>query len=858
MNRHSSFATPRQHRLAAAVLLALLPVAAMAAPSLEFNADFLHGAVGSQIDLSRFEQGELVPGIYGAEVIVNGAPMGRADVEARALDSGQVGVCLEPALFEMIGLNLRKLQSARGEDGAELAPLPETTSCEAVSRFIPSAALHLDPVEQRLELSIPQAYLLSRLSSAVDPALWDRGITAMRLNYSLNHSRFDIGNQSYDHTSASLEAGVNAGAWRLRHNGYYSQSSGKGAHYVAGTSNAQRDVRRWNAQLTLGDSATRGDLFDSVNYRGANLATDPRMLPELSTSYAPVVRGIAQTNARVTVSQRGQVIFETSVAPGPFEIDDLRNTSSSGDLEVEVTEADGRVERFVVPYASVPQLLRQGQQRFSLTAGELRTGGLANAPTFVEATLQRGLSSGVTGYGGVTASDGYLAAVLGGALNTRFGAFSGDVTFSNTHLPADIPDFGRRMSGESYRLAFSRNFSAGTGFTLAAYRYSTSGYLNLADAARVRDALAAGDSDPLLARQRSRLDLTLSQQLTKGSLYLNGSTMDYWADARRTTNFSLGYNGRIGRATYSASIRRTFESSLAGTSPQRQSTGAFLSFNVPLGNAPQAPRATASVGHDRGGESYRVGVSGLFGEDRQGYYNASFNHANGASDFGTGIGYQAPAANLTASWNRADGNEQMSVSASGGIVAHRGGLTFSQRLGETVGLLHVPNAAGARVDHLQGIRINKQGYAVVPYLSAYRRNEIGVDPKGLPLDVELKTGSATAIPTSGAIVRAVIPTASGRSALIEVHALDGQPLPFGMDVLDETGTVVGVVGQGGRLWVRGINEQGRLRIQYGLDAGQQCEIHYDLANATAGDMHTATCARPVLAKDADLSASAAP
>ncbi len=113
-------------------------------------------------------------------------------------------------------------------------------------------------------------------------------------------------------------------------------------------------------------------MFDSVAFRGVQIATDDRMLPESLRGYAPVVRGTAQSNARVTIRQNGQVIYETNVSPGPFEIKDLYATGYGGNLDVTVTEADGRTENFTVPFASVAQSLRPGTTRFSVTAGQLR------------------------------------------------------------------------------------------------------------------------------------------------------------------------------------------------------------------------------------------------------------------------------------------------------------------------------------------------------------------------------------------------------------------------------------------------------------------------------------------------------
>lgn len=836
----------RPSRLTTAVLVALMPMAACAAPALEFNADLLHGGAGANLDMSRFERDGPLPGIYSADILVNGTTMGRQDVEVRA--EGDVDrVCLSPELFSLIGLEVDKLNAAREKSAdANWLQLPESLTCEDISRYIPSSSVHLDAGEQVLEISVPQAYLRSNRHGWIESDRWDHGVNAMMLNYNINHSRYEYEGLRSQRTGVTLDAGLNLGAWRFRHAGYFSQDGSGDRNYSASRSYAQREIRAWNAQLTMGEATTSGDLFDGVNYRGVNLRTDPRMLPEVLGSYAPVVRGVAQTNARVTIRQRGQVIFETAVAPGPFEIDDLRNSSGSGDLEVEVTEADGRVESFVVPYASVPQLLRKGQQRFSVTAGELNNDSLSQAPTFVEATLRRGVGSAFTAYGGATVAEGYNAIVLGGALNTQIGAFSGDVTLSDTRLPSPIKGFGERMRGQSYRLAYSRSFDSATNLTVAAYRYSTEGYLSFSDAARLRDDLASGRGDPRLQRQRSRLDLTVTQRLAKGALFLSGSTADYWSENRRTTNFSLGYNGQLGRASYSISARRSLESSLLNTGSQRQSTGAYLSVSVPLGRAPAAPRLSASASSDANGGRYRAGVSSGFGDELQGSYNLSYSQAGANRDMGANVAYEAPMASLGASWNRSQNSQQLGLTASGGVLAHGDGITFSQRLGETVGLLHVPEAAGARVGNQRGVKTNKRGFAVVPYLSPYRLNEISVDPTGMTTDVELKSGSATAVPTAGAVVKAVIPTASGRSALIEALDNQGQPLPFGLDVYDEAGQVVGVVGQGSRLWVRGIDEKGTLWVRPG-EAANHCAIAYDLAVAADEQLYISQCLRSTVA-----------
>ena len=851
--RSPTSSAPKPCRLAFAVVGALFPAMAWAAPNVEFNAQFLQGSQASALDLSRFESGEDAPGIYSADIKVNGVVVARRDVELRALDNGSTAICLSPELVEVLGVDPARLPqpgSATHGDGqpVQLQPLPDTVSCEPLSTFIPQASMRFEAGELTLEVSIPQAYLSRDPRGWVSPDLWDDGIDAATLGYSIIHQRIQSRGYQRQSTSAMLKAGVNLGAWRVRHDGYLSQSSGQGTSYRAGRNYAQRSIASWGTELTVGEASTNGDLFDGVSFRGVSVATDPRMLPQSQRDYAPTVRGVAQTNARVVIRQRDAVLYQANVAAGPFEINDLYGTAYAGDLDVEVIENDGRVQHFVVPFASVPQLLRAGQHRFNVTVGTLDDAWLRDNPALLEATLRKGMSNRFTGFAGVTASDGYAAGLLGGALNTRLGAFSGDVTVARTQLRGALPAAGSRMQGQSYRLAFSKDIPAtGTTLSMAAYRFSTQGYLSLGDAARLRQQMADGEGGRLFARQRSRLDINLNQRLGEGaaSLYASASSVDYWSQDRRRTNFSVGYADRLGPASYSLSAQRSLERSLGGGAG-RVGTSFHLNVTVPLGSRSSAPRLVTAVNRSSDGrDDERAGLTGTFGERRQGGYNASISRYSGTgANYDAGVSYQTSVAMLNAGYNQSFGSRGLSLGATGGIVLHGDGVVFAQQLGDTIALVQVPDAAGAALDSTVGVKTNAKGYAVVPYMTPFRRNEVTVDPKGLPLDVELKTTSVIGVPTAGAVVKLVVPTSNGRSALIEAFQADGRALPFGFDVYNEAGEVVGVVGQASRLWVRGIEEAGRLTVRLGTDESQQCVIDYAVPAGNNGELISANCAVP--------------
>lgn len=836
----------RSDRLAVSVLGALLPLGAAAAPDrVQFNPAFLQGEQAGLLDLARFESGQILPGVYSVDVVLNGARVARRDMEVRARDDGGSALCLSPAIIQILGVDeSRVLAEADGGDEEQVRrrALPTSTFCDDIGTFIPSATTHFDAGEQQLLVSIPQAFLARDPRGWVDPGFWDDGITAALLAYGINYQRFQIEGQSFQATGVTLNGGVNVGAWRLRHDGYFNAGDGGHASYRASRSYAQRSFGAQGLQLTLGDAATRGDLFEAVSYRGISLASDPRMLPDSQRGYAPVVRGVARSNARVTVRQRDQVIHQANVAPGPFVIADLYGTAYAGDLDVEVLESDGSIQRFVVPFAAVPELLRVGQQRIELTGGVIRDAWLARAPGFLQTTVRRGLGNQFTGYVGATGGEDYANLVLGGAINTAAGAFSGDVTVSRANMPGSRGTFPGRMQGQSWRLNFSRTIaSTDTTIALAAYRYSTDGFLSLGDAARLRQDLSVGLDGSAVRRQRSRLDLTVNQRLGArgGSLFLSGSTSDYWADERRQTNFGLGYSNMIGIASISVAAQRSFERR-PGETQARLGNSLNLNVSVPLGRSALPARASASMSQRSDGRGdFRVGVNGTFGPERLGNYSVSGSRYGGQPGrVDAGIGVQVPVASMSAGIGMGGGTRSLSVGVSGGMVVHADGVAFSQQLGDTVGLLHVPGAANARVTSSVGIRTNRRGYALLPYLMPFRRNEITVDPKGLPLDVELESASVVATPSIGAVVKAVIAASTARSALIEVTTPDGRPLPFGLDVLNETGDVVGVVGQASRLWVRGIEPSGRLSVRTGTQGDERCFIDYQLDEDTDSDGDT--------------------
>lgn len=85
----------------------------------------------------------------------------------------------------------------------------------------------------------------------------------------------------------------------------------------------------------------------------------------------------------------------------------------------------------------------------------------------------------------------------------------------------------------------------------------------------------------------------------------------------------------------------------------------------------------------------------------------------------------------------------------GGILVHENGVTLSQPLSETMALVKAPGAADVNIANNTGVKTDWRGYAVVPYVTAYRRNQIALDTSTLPDNVDMTLTSTSVIPTRG-------------------------------------------------------------------------------------------------------------
>ncbi len=129
-------------------------------------------------------------------------------------------------------------------------------------------------------------------------------------------------------------------------------SSGQADKWQSIASWAETNIIPWRSRLVVGQTSTDNSVFDSVQFRGVQLGTDVEMRPSSQTGFAPVIRGVANSNARVEVRQNNYLIYSENVPAGPFELNDISAVNRSGDFYVTVIEADGSQTTFTVAYTT--------------------------------------------------------------------------------------------------------------------------------------------------------------------------------------------------------------------------------------------------------------------------------------------------------------------------------------------------------------------------------------------------------------------------------------------------------------------------------------------------------------------------
>lgn len=790
--------------------------------NLYFDPDFLELPNKSSIDLSQFENNEQLPGKYYVDIYVNTNLIGTENIKFEKIDNGKLMPCLSISDLTKFGIKTSEYKELETKGN----------TCVNLSA-IPNAKSEFQFNSQRLYLSIPQIAMNKDPRGFVDLNNIDNGITALLLNYSYSGSKnYDRKSNGSNTTSnyINLRPGVNIGPWRLRNYTTWSNSDDKSSKWDTVYTYLSRSINQLKSQLILGDGVSPSSVFDSVPFRGIQLGTDDDMYPESVRGYAPVVRGIARSNAQITIRQNGYTIYQTEVAAGPFEINDLYPTGSSGDLYVTIKESNGSEQHQIIPFASLPVLQREGYVSYSITGGEYRAYDKEiEKQKFGQLTLIYGLPYGATAYGGSQLSNNYQAYSIGIGQNLgALGAISIDVTQANSKL-----NNGDTSRGQSYRFRYNKNLNTiGTNIALAGYRYSTDGYYSLAE---VFDEYRNGISAPEIERRRNRAEITINQNLGEqyGSLSIGYVRENYWNSDRKTQSATMGYNNSWQGISYGLNYtynKNTNNYSYRSSSYAKSNDDHQLALSVSVPFSVFDDTFYYNFNTNSSSQSPSTGSVGLSASQLNNRLNWSLQQAFTNQDQGSSgnlnASYKGKYGEMTGGSGYSKDNYNLYYGVNGSLVAHSGGVVLGQQLGETSAIVDIPEAADVAVLNQAGVETNSYGYALVPYVTPYRKNTIDIDTSALPENTEMALTSQTVSPSRGALVKANFSANVGYRALITLTLENNELVPFGAQVIfKDNPQLNNIVGNDGEVYLSGLSEKGQFIVKYN---DQQCSANYNL------------------------------
>lgn len=816
-----------RHSILAVIVSAILTVGlenSYADAPVQFNTQFLDVKDGTKLDLNRFSRkGYIMPGKYTLQVMVNQSQIAQEDAITWYVadnDPNETYPCITPEFVQKLGLKPDIVTKLSWIKDGQCLKLDQLEGMDTQT----------DLSSSTLTFIIPQAYLEYNDKDWDPPSRWDEGIAGLLFDYNINsqwrHPEHQQGDE-YD-LSGNGTLGGNLGAWRLRADwqaDYRHENEDEDTDESLSEKSwdwnryyAYRAIPQLQAQLTLGESSLESDIFDGFNYIGGSLVTDDQMLPPNLRGYAPDISGVARTNAKVTITQRGRVIYESQVPAGPFRIQDI-NETISGDLHVKIEEQNGQIQEYDVSTASIPYLTRPGQLRYKLAAGRPQDWDHnLQGSFFTTGEASWGITNGWSLYGGGIGEQDYQALAIGlGRDMAVLGALSMDITHSRADLPENS-DYGEGVvQGNSFRASYAKDFDdMDSRLTFAGYRFSEENYMTMDEYLDTRE-----DSDlQRTGHDKEMYTLTYSQNFTAINVnaYINFTHRTYWNHPSEDSyNLTLSHYFDLGDIRSISLSVNGFRNEYDNDSDD----GVYVSLSIPWGT-----NRTLSYNGSYSGNNNSNQVGYYERLDDRNNYQINVGHADDGATLDSYYRHQASYADIDVSANYQEGDYTSAgltmqggatVTAKGGAL-HRIGVNGGTRL-----LVDVGSEADVPISgYGTPAYTNYFGKAVTADINNYYRNMIKIDITQLPENAEAIQSITQATLTEGAIGYRRMEVLSGEKAQANIRLQNGDMPPFGAEVYNDHQQQLGIVNDDGSVYLIGINAGEHLSVKW--DNKTQCEV----------------------------------
>lgn len=768
-----------------------------------YDLDLLRGVNYKSVGLenNKIDATKNIDGVYNVKIIINDRDVGSTDVKFKNIDD-KFTPELTDELIKKIGFNRNVLDAIKKEKINELVTLVE--KFKDIS-FEPLLA------NKKLIINVPESRL--RYYDETFPDEWDYGLNTIFSSY--DFSGYNSNNRNVDKSKyeyLNLYNGINLGRWQLRNKSYYNRYNDQSEFYSDQTW-LSRDIGDLNSRFTVGQTTTSGLLTPTFRIDGVKLESISEMRPSFMNGYLPDIQGNALTNAVVKIFQGNTLVYQTFVSPGTFNLSNIP-ISGNTDLRVQVIEENGSIHEDIVPVSSSNILRRKNVLDYSISIGKQnsRRNDALNK-NVISGEMLYGITSFGTLLSGGTYSENYQSFTLGGGLNLGdIGATSILATDSSNrqydkHGSVIELRHYKKLSSISTQINFSHQFFMG-------------------DYSVIDDHL----NDYFINKKRSLTSLSISQPT---DVYGNFSFSFYHSRYEKKNEdkktYSLNWNKYLYGAFYTLSssrseyLNRSNQNenifSINVSIPINSESRAYMPSNIGYNYTTGGSNTSSTVLLDKSllNNKMRLSVS----NSKNKYSNVRYT-SNSISAL-----YVSDYANIYSGYTKSsNGYQQNSWRLSGALIAHPYGITASPHTisnNGASGLVSIPGASGISLNN----SINTTDYfgnTIINNLRPYKKNEINVNSRNLPSNIELQNLEANVIPANGAIIRKEFSVTIGNKAIIAL-VFKGKEIPFGSTTLEDPSAFAN---GNGVLYMTGLSNKQKIHVN--MPDKSTCSLMFDITN----------------------------
>lgn len=681
--------------------------------------------------------------------------------------------------------------------------------CYILSQF-DHASINFEYGSQTLQFSIPQVALKEKQSNNN----WDYGISGFRLGYSTNLTKSD--DDIWD-AYGNFNANINVDRWALS-----VQTSGlNGQGFNTSQASLSTAIHSIRGNLLIGKDYTASTLLPDFGYYGVAVRSDSNMNPWNERGYAPVISGVATTNARVTVTQGDYTLSSQIVPPGAYTLTNI-SPIGNGDLTVTVEEEDGTRKVQMYPVTTLPTLLRPSDFNYNFVVGQRdsqnnndRLNGF-----FTAASIDYGFNSFTLNTAAILHKD-YQGAAFGLTKDLGLlGAFSSSISGSHSEFNT-LTGFNKKkkQDGINLQLKYAKSLSSSTNVQLLTYKYTGENYLDFSE-------FQPDNYHTDNSQRKNRYEAVITHNLNSSTyLSMSGWLQDYHHRSGNDQGASISLNTMINQISLSLNMnygqyQQSEENSINYFDDNQDELSTSLSIGIPFSAFDHSTYATSTITHTNNhNTTMNTGVSGSL-DDRVNYnLNSSIARDSQTLSAYVGVAFDAVQTGMSLS-QQSSGDTSMSVSASGTIIGSKdSGILMTRGQNDTLAVVKVKDISGVTFNG--STPTNKQGYTVLD-VTPYTNNDIHINTENIPNDTELLDSVYSVTPTEHAIIYREFKYLNIKRYILHILNNNGSPIPMGSQAIMEDNTHVGFVSQGGILLINALKAPKRITVFQ--QNGQQCHF----------------------------------